>query len=70
MVVIMSKRDELYRKFGPLLLEAMVKMLIKEQNRIRARLGMPEITLQDAVDALESELNELQPYDWFEEPEP
>jgi len=67
MVVIMAQRDELYRRFGPILLEAMVLVLLEQINVLRKEQGMPEITEQDLMDSLNNHLAELEPYDWMTE---
>lgn len=63
----MPKRDELFQKFGPLLLEAVMIVILEEANRVRRKIGMPEITKQDVLDELNNHLSELQPYDWMNE---
>lgn len=63
----MSTRDDTYQKFGPILLEAMVLVLLEQVNILRQNQGMPEITEQDLIDSLNNHLNELQPYDWMTE---
>lgn len=63
----MSQRDDLYRQFGPILLEAMVLMLLEQINVLRVNQGMPEITEQDLIDSLNNHLSELQPYSWMSE---
>lgn len=67
MVAIVSEREELYRKFGPLLLEAVILVILENINRLRNEQGMPEITEQDLIDSLENHLGELQPYYWMNE---
>lgn len=63
----MAQRDDLYSKFGPILLEAMVLMLLEQINVLRVNQGMPEITEQDLIDSLNNHLTELEPYDWMTE---
>lgn len=63
----MAKRDELFRKFGPLLTEAILLIHFEEANRVRRWLGKPEITKQDVLDELNNHLSDLQPYDWMQE---
>jgi len=63
----MAKRDELFQKFGPILLEAFMILVLEESNRIRRHVGMPEITKQDVLDQINNHLSELQPYDWMRE---
>lgn len=67
MVVLMADRNETFRKFGPILLEAACLVIVELQNELRQGQGMPEITEQDVLDKLNNHLNELQPYDWMHE---
>lgn len=62
----MAQRDDLFRKFGPILTEAICLVLLDEINALRDNQGMPEITEQDIIDRLNNHLNELEPYDWME----
>ena len=61
----MLNRDDLFHKFGPILLEACCWVLLDFQNELRREQGMPELTMQDILDALNNHLNELEPYDWM-----
>lgn len=63
----MAQRDDLFRKFGPLLLEALIMAIIEEQNEHRRARGWPDITVQEVVDRMENHITELVPYDWMEE---
>lgn len=63
----MPKRDELYQKFGPILLEAVCLCLLDNINELRKEQGMKEITEQDIIDNLNNHLSKLQPYDWMQE---
>lgn len=62
----MAKRDELFRKFGPLLLEAIVDFLLDNVNTLRRNQGMPEITKDEYLQLLLNHITELEPYDWME----
>ena len=66
MVAVMSNRDDTYRQFGPILLEAQTLVLLEHINYLRQNQGMPEITKQDLIDSLNNHLSELEPYDWME----
>lgn len=61
----MAKRDELFAKFGPILLEAIVVMQVEETNRLRAKLNMPPVTKQMFYDEINNHLSELEPYGWM-----
>lgn len=63
----MATRAELYRKFGPLILEAVVLIIKDEINILRQEAGLPKRTNQQLIDTIESKLNELEEYDWMKE---
>lgn len=60
-------REELYRKFGPVIMEAIVLIVKDEINVIREQLGMPGRTNQQLMNAVETKLNSLELYDWMNE---
>ena len=61
----MTTRAELYRKFGPLILETIVMIIKDEINILRQEAGLAERTNQQLMDAIESKLSELEEYDWM-----
>jgi len=61
----MAQRDDLFRKFGPILLEACCWVLLDYQNELRQNQGMELLTMNDVLLKLENHLSELQPYDWM-----
>lgn len=63
----MITRKELYKKFGPLLVEAVVLIIKDEINLLRVECGLPERTNQQMVSAIESKLGTLSEYDWMSE---
>lgn len=63
----MTTRAELYRKFGPLILEAIVMIVKDEINILRQKAGLAERTNQQLMNAIESRLDELEEYDWMRE---
>lgn len=67
MVVTMTQRDELFSKFGPILLEACCWVLLDYQNELRKEQGMELLTMADVLLKLNNHLSELQPYDWMHE---
>ncbi len=67
MVAIMPDRNDTYRRFGPILLEALCLVLLENINELRKEQGMPKITEQDIIDELNNHLAELTPYDWMNE---
>jgi len=62
----MATRDELFRQFGPLLIEALFDFLLDNVNTLRRNQGMPEITKQEYIDQLSNHITELEPYDWMD----
>lgn len=67
MVLVMAQRDEIYKQFGPILLEAQTLLLLEQINILRHNQGMPEITEETLLNSLNNHLSELQPYDWMTE---
>lgn len=63
----MSTRDELYRKFGPLILEALALVVKDEINTLRTNHGLANRTNQQIIDAIETKLFVLGKYDWMNE---
>lgn len=61
----MADRNDTFKRFGPILLEACCWVLLDEINQLRSEQGMPEKTMQDIIDNLNNHLTELQPYDWM-----
>lgn len=59
--------EELYRRFGPKLIDAQVRAQMKFNNKILRHLNLPEISLQDAVDSIWNELKNIPNYDWMNE---
>ncbi len=66
MVVLMTLRDDTFRKFGPILFEASIISILELVNESRRAQGWPDITLQDFYDKVNNHLNDLQPYDWMQ----
>lgn len=63
----MSLRDVTYRKFGPLLLEALVDSLLEEINELRTREGLPPRTKEGFLGKTNNNQAHLDPYDWMDE---
>lgn len=61
----MSERDGLFKKFGPILLEATVITILELVNESRRARGWPDITLQDFYDKVNNHITQLVPYDWM-----
>jgi len=62
----MVTREDLYRRFGPLIVEALVLITKDEINILRQEAGLSERTNQQIMNALENKLNSLTKYDWME----
>ena len=61
-------REELYRQFGPILVEAIVLIMMDEINILRAEHGLSPRTKQQLINAIENKLSGLELYDWMNEP--
>ncbi len=59
-------RDELYKQFGPKLLEAVVLMIKDEINALRIANGLAERTNEQLINALETKIENLFDYSWAE----
>jgi hypothetical protein len=59
-------RDNLYKQFGPRLLEALSRVILDEINILRVEAGLSERTLSQLVAALETKLTEISKYDWMD----
>ena len=64
MVVIMT-REEIYQKFGPMLIEAIVLVIRDEINLIRTQAHLPERTNSQIMGAISNKLNTLGKYNWM-----
>lgn len=61
----MSNREELYKKFGPLLLEAVVRVVADEINILRAKASLPARSNQEIITAINNKLASCTMYDWM-----
>lgn len=66
----MATREELYRAFGPKLIEAIVRITRNEINALRTHAGLSERTDQQILNAVSQELASMPDYDWMTEVEP
>ena len=62
----MATREDLYRKFGPRMLEAIIRLIFSEINLIRVKLSLPERTIQQGLDALDDQMTNTSKYDWMD----
>jgi len=53
------KDEVFYQKFGPLLLEAAVDLILDEINLLRTKAGLSEKTKQQMVDTLSNKIDSL-----------
>jgi len=65
----MALRDNVYEKFGPLLIEALLDQLLFEVNELRTRAGLPERTKEYFLGRAHNNLAHLEPYNWMSEGE-
>jgi len=49
-----TTREKIYRAFGPLLFESFMILIFKQINILRVKANLSELTVQQAIDALES----------------
>jgi len=62
----MSQRDTVYRKFGPLMLEALFDNMLEEINELRTRASLPARPKDQFLGSAHNHLSHLEPYDWME----
>ena len=65
MVVLMTTREELYRKFGPILIDAIVQIIKDEINILRVKAGLSERTNQQLITAIDNKLKTIPLYPWM-----
>lgn len=58
-------RNELYRQFGPKLIEAIVLIIKDEINILRIEAGLPERTDKQIRNAITTKLESLSDYNWM-----
>ena len=61
----MTTREELYRKFGPILIDAIVQITKDEINILRVKAGLPERTNQQLITAIDNKLKTIPLYPWM-----
>jgi len=62
----MSERDEVFKKFGPFLIEAIALTSLESINELRQSLRLPLYTKQQTITKILNTLSTLKPYDWTE----
>jgi len=63
----MATREELYKRFGPQLVDAVVQVTLDEINIIRSELGLPLRTGDQVINAISNKLDGIPIYDWQQE---
>lgn len=63
----MATREDLFKHFGPQLMEAVGLVILDEVNLLRVQAGLSERTPQQFLDAIESKWNANVPYAWMNE---
>lgn len=65
----MTNRNELFRKFGPKLAEAMAEAVLDQLNVLGGLVkpAQDEITKQQMMDTILTKLEALSDYDWMSE---
>ena len=59
-------REELYQKFGPMLVEAIVLIIKDEINILRGKANLPERTNLQIMTAIGNKISSLEKYSWME----
>ena len=59
-------KDDLYRRFGPRLLHAIVLVIKDEINILRTQHGLAERTNEQLINAIDNKLSTIEKYDWME----
>ncbi|MBW1996366.1 MAG: hypothetical protein JRJ29_00235 [Deltaproteobacteria bacterium] len=63
----MAIREEVYERWGPMLLEAIVRLLVNEINILRQKVGLPPRTMAQVLAAVLNEYNSLEEFDFVKE---
>lgn len=66
-ILFAGVRDDLYIKFGPKLIEAVVLVIKDEINILRQQHGLPDRTNQQLISAIDAKLADANDYDWMGE---
>lgn len=66
----MATREELYKQFGPVLIEALTLITMDEINLLRVEAGLPPRTKTQLMNAIQAKLDSLDLYDWMTERPP
>lgn len=61
-----EKRDEVFIKFGPILLEGCLHIILDELNTLRTQHNLPPRTKLQFYDQIMNHTSTLKLYDWME----
>lgn len=63
-----SQRDEVFERFGPILMEALFDKMLELHNELRTQAGLPLVPKAAFLGSAHNHLNHLDDYDWMEGP--
>lgn len=63
----MALRDNVYQKFGPILLEALFDKMLDEINELRTGAGLPPRPKESFLGSAHNHIAHLDLYDWMKE---
>ena len=61
----MPKRDDLFKQFGPKLMECLFDYQLDLLNELRQEQGHPEITKEEYLTLLLNHVTEISDYEWM-----
>lgn len=61
-----TTREDLYHKFGPMLIEAVCLVVKDEINLLRVEAGLPVRTNEQLINAIDSKLETIEKYKWMD----
>lgn len=61
----MSVRDNVFERFGPLLMEALFLAWLRELNEVRAGQGKQPLTADYILGRIHNDMNHIDDYDWM-----
>ncbi len=64
-----ATRDEVYKRFGPQLLEVVACLMLDEVNTLRKSLNLPLRTKKQLLSAIAAKWEETPRYEWMIHPE-
>lgn len=66
MANLMGQRDKLFRKFGPLIIEAIALTILETIKNTTGPTAQKPPTDDQIIEAIEKKLSTLEPYDWMQ----